>query len=280
MNRPDEKTKSFSNFFCWVEHTNGTYSIRDLSNDQAMHSRIGPWEEAKQVYAEPSKPEVFLSQNKKLVIHDVGMGTGANVIAALERIRLAGVQFGSVEIHSFELKPDGVRFALTSETELPFLTSEYRDALEVLLEQGTTTFQIGGVSVHWFLHLGDYFEKLAGTPAPDLIYYDFYSPKVVPELWTEDAFRQVAQNSGSHPLRLFTYSAATPTRLHLLLAGFFVGEGRSTGIKTETTIAASSENLLEKPLTREWLKKLETSASIADHPGKNRVLSHPQFNRF
>ena len=36
-----------------------------------------------------------------------------------------------------------------------------------------------------------------------------------------------------------TYSAATPTRVTLLLAGFYVGSGVSTGMKGETTVAAT-----------------------------------------
>lgn len=274
MSSGDQNDK---NRFDWVVHSNGSFSIRDLENDQAMHSRIGPWEEANRVYAEPSRPELPILNGLNLVIHDVGMGTGANAIAALERVKkLAGK--GSIEIHSFELKPDGIRFALSDDgTRLPFLTSEYRNIFRELLEKGKSEFTSGGVQVKWHLHLGDYFENLSRTPSADLIYYDFYSPKVVPQFWTEEAFQKVLTHQDSHPFRLFTYSAATPTRLHLLLAGFFVGEGRSTGIKTETTIAASSLNLLDSPLTRDWLKKLETSSSIADHPHKSRALKHRQF---
>ncbi len=274
MNERDQNDKRP---FDWVTHSNGTYSIRDLENDQAMHSRIGPWEEANRVYAEPSRPETFLNKSEKLVIHDVGMGTGANAIAALERVK-SKVEKGSIEIHSFELKPDGIQFALSDDqNRLPFLSTEYRKILGRLLESKKIDFLLGPRSVSWHLHTVDYFQHLSEAPPADLIYYDFYSPKVVPELWTEAAFRKVLAHQGSHPTRLFTYSAATPTRLHLLLAGFFVGEGRSTGIKTETTIASNSIDYLEAPLKTEWLKKLETSSSISGHPEKSRVLTHPQF---
>lgn len=267
--------------FAWVQHTNGTYSIRDLENDQAMHSRIGPWEEANRVYAEPSRPEEFVLRNKRVLIHDVGMGTGANAIAAIERMKLISDQSipYELEVHSFELKPDGVKFALKADAlKLPFLNEEYKERLSELLNSGRVQFSIGAVRVTWVLHLGDFFENLSSTPPPDFIYYDFYSPKVVPELWNEESFLKIIKHQGSHPLQLFTYSAATPTRLHMLLAGLYVGEGRSTGIKTETTIASNTLALLENPLSLEWLKKLDTSSSIQNHPGKKRVLEHPQFN--
>ena len=64
---------------------------------------------------------------------------------------------------------------------------------------------------------------------------------------------------------MFTYSAATPTRVSLLLGGFYVGTGIATGMKKETTVAATERGLLEQPLDARWLARWERSAAQAPH---------------
>jgi queuine tRNA-ribosyltransferase len=61
---------------------------------------------------------------------------------------------------------------------------------------------------------------------------------------------------------LFTYSASTRVRAALLLAGFHVGYGWSTGLKRETTAAATRLGLLEKPLDSRWLERLARSDAL------------------
>ena len=58
-----------------------------------------------------------------------------------------------------------------------------------------------------------------------------------------------------------TYSRSTLLRVTLLLAGFFVGAGHATGEKEETTIAANTLDLLEEPLSRDWLQRARRSRS-------------------
>jgi hypothetical protein len=58
-----------------------------------------------------------------------------------------------------------------------------------------------------------------------------------------------------------TYSRSTMMRVTLLLAGFFVGIGRATGEKEETTLAANTLDLLEQPLPRAWLQRARHSRS-------------------
>ncbi len=50
-------------------------------------------------------------------------------------------------------------------------------------------------------------------------------------------------------------------RVTLLLAGFFVGAGHATGEKEETTIAANTPDLLDEPLSRDWLDRARRSKS-------------------
>ena len=80
-------------------------------------------------------------------------------------------------------------------------------------------------------------------------------------------------------------------RVAMLLAGFFVGQGRPTGLKDETTVAANTLDLIERPLDETWLKRAERSRSAQPlrdptyaqaplAPGtRERLRAHPQFCR-
>ncbi|WP_457678767.1 tRNA (5-methylaminomethyl-2-thiouridine)(34)-methyltransferase MnmD [Thermovibrio sp.] len=73
----------------------------------------------------------------------------------------------------------------------------------------------------------------------DAIFHDPFSPKVNPELWSYELFllmRRVIKEDGI----LATYSAATPVRRALHMAGFGVKEGVAVGRKSKSTLASPS----------------------------------------
>jgi hypothetical protein len=57
-----------------------------------------------------------------------------------------------------------------------------------------------------------------------------------------------------------TYSRSTMLRVTLLLAGFYVGVGRATGEKEETTVASNTMDLVTEPLGRDWLMRAKRSS--------------------
>jgi queuine tRNA-ribosyltransferase len=59
---------------------------------------------------------------------------------------------------------------------------------------------------------------------------------------------------------LTTYSAATFVRSALLLAGFSVGYGAETALKSETTFASTILSELKRPLGNAWLDRLFRSS--------------------
>ncbi|MES1208755.1 MAG: MnmC family methyltransferase, partial [Pseudomonadota bacterium] len=109
---------------------------------------------------------------------------------------------------------------------------------------------------HWRLVRGDVLESLARqTDRADIIYWDPFSPRANPALWTVAAFLQ-ARRAASPRCALYTYSASTATRLALLLAGWAVGVGDAIGDKAQTTAAAVTIEDLALPLDRGWLARL------------------------
>src|SRR6185437_12004808 len=91
---------------------------------------------------------------------------------------------------------------------------------------------------HWRLVRGDLLEALARQTVPaDIVYWDPFSPRANPTLWTVAAFSAARRLAGPR-CTLYTYSASTATRLALLLAGWTVGVGDAIGDKAQTTAAA------------------------------------------
>ncbi|MCM2278056.1 MAG: MnmC family methyltransferase [Oligoflexia bacterium] len=265
----------------WVSFENETFSLRNLESGEAMHSLIGPWEEANRIYIGQSRLSERLGTPSAapLVLYDVGMGLATNVLAAIAEFQRQPGPKRPLRIVSFESDLSGIELALEHPERLPFLAGNEL-VLRTLLE--TEKWDSATRDIAWELRPGDFLtETRLGEPAAELIYFDFYSPRTCPELWTqanfERLFRSCARPVGDLGPVLLTYSAGTPVRAALLFAGFFVGRGVPTPAKKETTVAALRLEDLADPLGEEWLVKLERSTK--GFP-RDRLLTHPQFARF
>ncbi len=262
------------------------FTFRDPENQQAMHSSIGPSSEAELIFLAPSRIRERLAEatSVPLVLWDVGMGIAGNSAPVWE-LALHGEECRRpIEIHSFEKHPEALAQAVEDPVAFPFLTRQER-SLRSLLDHGTTRIRVNGIDHQWQLHSGDFHELLRGSehriPPADLIYWDFYSPKVCPEHWSLELFRLVRDRAPRS--LLYTYSAATPVRVALLLAGFSVGlpfsGDRATPIKAESTMAAADwRDGAEIPrlLDQAWLEKLSRSTQFRPY-GKSYWATEPGY---
>jgi queuine tRNA-ribosyltransferase len=210
------------------------------------------------------------------VIYDVGLGIAANSLAVLEHLGQSQTASASpwidrvsprIEMISFETELDGIKRALQRPELFPFLERN-QEIVRTLLEQSVWTGQLAsGIHFNWELKLGDFRTRLSQCPKADLFFFDLYSPKSLPELWSYQTFQLLAekchQPKNSLDLRetaLITYSASTAVRAALLLNGFYVGKGKSTAGKKETTLATTRRNSLENPLSKDWLDHWQRSS--------------------
>src|SRR5205823_3732694 len=106
---------------------------------------------------------------------------------------------------------------------------------------------------------GELLENLAparlGPLRADVVFWDPFSPRANPSLWTVAAFAALRRVAGPR-CTLATYSASTATRVALLLGGWAVGVGDAIGDKAQTTAAAVHVGDLARPLDRRWLARL------------------------
>ena len=266
-----------------VHNENGSTSVACTENDEIMHPGVGPEIEAQTLYVDELNLPARLQEQGRLIIWDVGMGAAANVLASIAAL---GPVTGKVEILSFDRTSQALRFARNNAEHFPQIAN-FRDTVDELLETGRTA--IG--NIRWTFFETDFPTWLTiepPCPAPHAILFDAWSPRSNPAMWTFTVFQQLRERVAGQAT-LATYSRATCIRSALLLAGFLVGRGPAIGSKEETTIAATSRDLLNNPLPREWLLKAERSHSGRPFVGDTfeqaplaadqlkQLRAHPQF---
>ncbi len=284
----------------------GFSSVRDSISGEIMHATVHPDVEAAQIYIDQSQliaaaaagrgpsgpagsasdpvdgeaPADVAAAVRPLVVWDVGLGAAHNAMALIHRLEASG---GHAPVHlvSFEHDLDAFRLALSHQKYFPHLRHEAPHRLA-----GAGSYTKGAVS--WQLVEGNFLDKMASSPQPDVIFYDPFSSKVDHEMWALPAFVQLFDFL-QHPVELFTYSSSTSARSCLLAAGFYLARGVPSGGRAETTIALKKlhpADFTGHPLLgAEWLTKRARSsakfptavAAEALPELERRVLEHPQF---
>ncbi len=275
----------------------GAPAMRDRASGEVMHPGTGPGVEPRELYVLPSRLEARLRAggDDDLVLLDVGLGAASNAIAAWRVSEAIGGAGGASEVRrlrivSFDHDLEPLELALRPEHAASFGLGREHDGAHTAATALLATHRFETPRTTWRLSLGDFPAQIAREPSAsaDIVFWDFYSSKTHPHLWTLAMFRELRRvcRSGA---TLHTYSTATSFRAGLLLAGFAVGAGTSSGERQETTIAAVDVADLEEPLDLRWLDRLARSsaafptdvgadpASRADALG--RVRACPQFSR-
>lgn len=265
-----------------VRTRGGTLAIRSLEAGEVMHPGVGARIEAQELYVRQSRLAERLAERERgaapLVLFDVGLGAGSNALAARAAAERAPATCARLEIVSFERDLGALELALTRPADFG-LEGADGEAARSLLREG----QHVGDRTAWRLVTGDLPATLA-RPAvrADVVFWDPFSPRANPDLWTVAAFRHLRQAAGDR-CTVFTYSASTATRVALLLAGWAVGVGDAIGDKAQTTAAAVDPEDLARPLDRRWLTRVDRPDAPlppdAPADARQRVAAAPQFAR-
>ncbi len=262
-----------------VVTSQGAPAVRDAEAGEVMHPVVGAAVESERLYVAQSRLRERLAEpGPPLVLFDVGLGAGSNALAAVRAARGASSGGRGLLVLSFERDLGALELA-ASEAGAAALELSFTDvaALRALLARGEHEEE----RVRWRLLRGDVAETLPAAPAEaDVVFWDPFSPRVNPSLWSCAAFAALRARCGPDAA-LYTYSTATSVRTALLLAGFHVGAGDPSGPKQETTAAATRSQLLARPLDARWLSRLERSSAPyppdAPPDALPRVRAHPQF---
>ncbi len=263
----------------------GALAIRDLATGEVMHPGVGALVEAEALYVRQSRlAERLLAAGTadgaaaRVVLFDIGLGAGSNALAARMVAERAPAGAATLELVSFERDLGALELALTRGAGFG-LDGEPGLAARALLAADRHETP----RTRWLLRRGELLAALADEPTrADVVFWDPYSPRANPELWTIAAFAALRRVAGPR-CTLFTYSASTATRVALLLAGWAVGTGDAIGAKAQTTAAAVGADDLARPLDRRWLSRVSLAGaplpSDAPEGAAEHVAAAPQFRR-
>ncbi len=274
-NRPPKKNKTAQparlGDYQLHRSAHGYYSIRQISSGEIMHSVSAPSEEADKLYVAQSALAARLVESAgntgEFVIWDVGLGAATNAMAAVRCFErrcsdISGDKLRPLRLVSFEIDLDSLTLAAKNAAYFPHL---HHRAPSTILFQGHWRHE--SQLLQWELLKGDFHDFIETAALPDLIFYDPFSHKTDPEMWTGDIFARIFSRCLTKPVELYTYSASTAVRAALLHAGFFVARGIGTGPKSETTIAfnrvesADRHPLAPPLLDQRWLARWRRSAA-------------------
>jgi queuine tRNA-ribosyltransferase len=255
-----------------VRTTGGALAIRSIEDGEVMHPGVGPLVEAERLYVGQSRLRERL-QAGPVVLFDVGLGAGSNALAARA---VAERSAGRLELVSFERDLGALELALAHGADFGLDEESARAARALLVEGRHETSH-----TLWRLERGEVLPALERQARPaDLVFWDPFSPKVNPGLWTIAAFAAARAVAGTRAT-LFTYSASTAVRVAMLLGGWSVGVGEAIGGKRQTTAAAVDPRDLQQPLPLTWPRRLEQAGAPLppDAPPDviARVKDAPQF---
>lgn len=242
-----------------VRTRGGALAVRALAEGEVMHPGVGPAVEAEQLYVRQSRLTERLQAGAGssvaapgvLTVFDVGLGAGSNALAAWRASESAPAACARLMLVSFERDLGALELALAHGADFGFEGAS-TEAARALLARGIHET----IRTTWCLRRGDLTESLGReSTRADIVFWDPFSPRANPGLWTIAAFRAIRLRA-SAACTLYTYSASTATRLALLLAGWAVGVGDAIGDKAATTAAALRPEDLARPLDRGWLARL------------------------
>jgi queuine tRNA-ribosyltransferase len=182
-----------------VQTRGGALAMRSLADGEVMHPGVGPLVEAEQLYVRQSRLRVRLLAGEggevdRLVLFDVGLGAGSNALAARSASEALpqGKGAARLELVSFERDLGALELALAAGVAFGW-SGEPADAARALLAHEAHTTP----RTHWRLVRGDLLDTLPRQPVrADIVYWDPFSPRANPALWTVAAFSQARRAAG------------------------------------------------------------------------------------
>jgi tRNA U34 5-methylaminomethyl-2-thiouridine-forming methyltransferase MnmC len=207
-----------------IKTADGSLTIRSELFGEHFHTLSGAKEESIKKYVEPCE----ISTRDHVSILDYCFGLGYNAAAAID-LRKKG---GTMDIVGIELDP--VVLALIPKLDYPFACHAFvtQAVMSGFASQDGVTLRV----------ITDDVRKVMPTLKQtfDVVFFDPFSPKKCPELWTQEVFAQVYDKMKPGGI-LATYSYARAVRESLKKVGFLVKDGPIVGRRSPSTLAIKPE---------------------------------------
>jgi tRNA U34 5-methylaminomethyl-2-thiouridine-forming methyltransferase MnmC len=194
-----------------ADHSNTIY-IKEL--DETFHSINGALQESMHVFIHAGFNEIIKTKNQ-INIFEVGFGTGLNAMLTFLESEEKKVAISYIAIDAFPLEKK-----LIDELEsVNLFDAKHHPYLQNILDGNwnehliNENFSLKKVTTK--------LEEYIFDTKFDLIYFDAFAPDKQPELWTEEIFKRIFENTSNGGI-LVTYSAKGEVRRRMQRAGFTV----------------------------------------------------------
>ena len=194
---------------------------------ESYHSQTGAVEEALKKYANPCK----IAEKAKagtIKILDMFFGLGYNSAMAID-VALEANPNCEIEITGLEYDPNIIQ--KIQEVNPPINSYKIYKQLT-----NNKTIQQNNITIK--LIIGDARETIKQFKDEhfDAVFFDPFSPKTAPDMWTQELFTEVHRVMNSSAI-MATYSCARMARENMKAAGLFYDEGPVVGRRGPGTIA-------------------------------------------
>lgn len=277
--------KEQGNKYVLTNTVSGIPTFKHIETNEVLHGQVGPYEEAIHLYVNSSN--LLHLQQKNVVVYDLGMGCGAQLIAMYQSF-LQNLNINKLTVVSFDLEKEGL-IALQENLALFPYVKEFSELLPLCISQNKILYQLpDGRLFEWIFVQGNFCETIAfpaGTyPLANVVCYDFFSPASHPHLWTLQVFLNLKAHLAVDS-KIITYSSATCARAVMFASGLFVGFGPISGKKSKSTIATTIFFELQEPLSLDWRNtfgRSEARFSLEENSlDKDKIVdlveTHPQW---
>jgi len=222
----------------------GSHTLYSSVFDQQYHDTNGAIDESRHVFIGQSTFLKRIQNNEDVHIFEMGFGSGLNLLLVAEALVLCGstsrITYTSIE--GYPISPETAAklnygSLLDDSTNDISLERIFRDS-----KSGLNRFEISpNIQLNLFIGMYDTF-KFSYQPI-DIVFFDAFSPKANPELWTASVFADIL-NHASAECVLSTYCAAVSARAAMCYAGWFVARGPGFKTRREMTIASNDSSYL------------------------------------
>lgn len=251
----------------------GSFTFFSKEFGESFHSLQGAKAEAFQKFAEATDLATH-AQKDRVRLLDVCYGLGYNTAAALETIWRINPQC-HIEVYALELDATVPVAAIA-----PPLISIWSPAVQAVLQTIARSHTCITSSLQAHLLIGDARQTIQTLVQQswkaDAIFFDPFSPRHCPQLWTIEFFDQVVRCLAPHG-KLTTYSRSASVRAALLTAGLQIGTipmppgDRPSHEWAQGTVGAWNPQGLS-PLSQMEQEHLQTRAAV---PYRDPTLRDP-----
>ena len=217
----------------------GSHTLYSPRFGQHYHDSKGAIDESRHVFLEHGQLLNRLQQNEDLQLFEMGFGTGLNLLLVADALRSspskAKITYTTIE--AFPLSP-----ALAAQLNYAERLHFEAFSLEPIfgqLKPGLNTLHLTP-QLNLRVFVGFFADFNAFEEPIDLIFFDAFSPKVNPELWTATVFETLIHHAAEHCV-LSTYCAAVGARAAMCYAGWKVARAPGCKTRREMTLASNHE---------------------------------------